>query len=198
MHFPESPGLQNDDRVCADYSHLYGREVVITEKMDGENTSMYHDRIHARSLDSNNHVSRSAAKALWGDIRMNIPENMKICGENMMAEHSIGYENLKSYFLVFNIWQDDKILDWGDTVEWCEMLDLEMVPVLYRGLFEKTTITDIVGRMDFEKQEGFVCRVADAFDIGDFHKNILKYVRGGHVQTEQHWMSKPMIKNKLA
>ena len=37
---------------------LIGKQVIVTEKMDGENTSMYRHRIHARSIDSLPHPSR--------------------------------------------------------------------------------------------------------------------------------------------
>jgi len=36
-HVPWSPNLQNDDRRHPDMSIFEGREVVVTEKMDGEN-----------------------------------------------------------------------------------------------------------------------------------------------------------------
>lgn len=36
--------------------------VVITEKMDGENTTLYRDGLHARSLDSRHHPSRNWVK----------------------------------------------------------------------------------------------------------------------------------------
>ncbi len=63
MHFPWSPGLQNDDRMLESADVFLGKEVVITEKFDGENTSIYTDHIHARSLDSQNHSSRNWVRA---------------------------------------------------------------------------------------------------------------------------------------
>lgn len=77
--------------------------------MDGENTTMMKNYIYARSLDSNNHQSRNWVKGLWGEISYKIPENWRICGENMYAKHSIEYNNLESYFLVYSIW-DEKIV----------------------------------------------------------------------------------------
>lgn len=65
-HLPFSPGLQNDDRRILTLDGLIGREVVVTEKMDGENTPMYMDHIHDWSLDSRHHPSRDWVKAFWG------------------------------------------------------------------------------------------------------------------------------------
>ena len=47
----------SDDKKLVDDSQFYGKHLVVTLKMDGENTSMYEDKIHARSIDSanNNH-----------------------------------------------------------------------------------------------------------------------------------------------
>ena len=60
-HLPFSLGIQSDDRRVQTLDGLVGREVVVTEKMDGENTTMYVDHIHARSLDSRHHPSRDWA-----------------------------------------------------------------------------------------------------------------------------------------
>ena len=57
-HLPFSQGLQRDDTRIQSLNSFEGREIVVTEKLDGENTSMYADHIHARSIDSRHHPSR--------------------------------------------------------------------------------------------------------------------------------------------
>ena len=47
-HLPWSPGATADDRVHTDLAGLEGREIVVTEKLDGENTTIYRDHVHAR------------------------------------------------------------------------------------------------------------------------------------------------------
>ena len=105
-HLPWSPGFSSDDVILSD-DIFSGREVVITEKMDGENTSIYCDYIHARSINSGKHPSRDWVNALWGSIKKDIPEGYRICGENLYAQHSIKYVDLESYFYVFSIWNKD-------------------------------------------------------------------------------------------
>jgi hypothetical protein len=61
-HLPWSPGQTRDDRVIESTDIFKGKEVVVTIKMDGENTTMYHDYIHARSIDSGSHPSRTWIK----------------------------------------------------------------------------------------------------------------------------------------
>ena len=68
LHLPWSSGLTGGDKVVPDVSVFYGKFVVATEKLDGENTTMTPERCHARSLDSNNHLSRNWVKGLWGQI----------------------------------------------------------------------------------------------------------------------------------
>ena len=85
-HLPWSPGITDDDRVLKDTGNFYGREVVITLKLDGENTNMYRDHIHARSIDSRGGEDRAWVKNFWSSICYEIPEGWRICGENMWAQ----------------------------------------------------------------------------------------------------------------
>lgn len=63
-HLPWSLGRSSDDKVLSNVDSFIGQEVVITEKMDGENSSLYpNGKTHARSLDSANHVSRDWLKS---------------------------------------------------------------------------------------------------------------------------------------
>lgn len=201
LHFPWSPGLQNDDRLMPledVVSNFSGNEVVITEKLDGENTSMYRNVIHARSLDSSDHPSRSWVKALHGQIRHEIPEGWRICGENVFAYHSIFYRHLETYFFVFSIWNEkNEALSWDETEDYCNLFGLQTVPVLFRGEFNLKAVQNFGNSLDLNTQEGYVVRNTRSFEYSDFQKNIAKYVRHNHIQTDQHWMSKPVVKNLL-
>jgi hypothetical protein len=45
-HLPYSPGATNDDRISDGVDSLLGKEIVITEKLDGSNTGMVDDLIY--------------------------------------------------------------------------------------------------------------------------------------------------------
>lgn len=196
-HLPWSPGGTSDDAYLFDTSHFEGLNVVVTEKMDGENTSMYRSRIHARSRDSQHHPSRDWVKALHGTICNEIPEGWRFCGENVYARHSVGYEELPSYFFLFSIWnEENEALSWDETQEWAELLGLETPPVLFDGEWDQKAVEEI--EIDLEKQEGYVVRIAERFPFDDFRTSIAKWVRKGHVQTDQHWMHAEIAPNKLA
>ncbi len=189
-----------------DVEFFIGKTVVATIKMDGENTTLYRDKNHARSLDSNHHESRSWVKQLHGQIAHEIPEGWRVCGENMYAEHSIAYRDLTSFFLVFSIWDENNTcLSWEDTKEFAELLGLQTVPEI--ATFEVKSVHSLETRMNtwwrvFSKQsadplEGYVVRNVNAFPYKDFRREVAKYVRKGHVQTDQFWMTKPVVPNKL-
>lgn len=197
-HLPWSKGGTSDDAYLFDVDHFAGKEVVVTEKMDGENTTMYRDAIHARSLDSQHHPSRDWVKALHGMIATELPEHWRFCGENVYAQHSIVYQELSSYFYLFSVWNEENVaLSWDETLEWANLLSLETVPVLYRGVYDSNVIDELTDAIDTNTQEGYVIRLAERFQFEAFGRSIAKWVRKGHVQTDQHWMHAPVVPNGL-
>lgn len=187
-HLPWSPGMHDDDRKMESLESFVGKRVIVTEKLDGENTSMYNDYIHARSIDGRSHPSRDWVKNFWSQIKHDIPQGYRICGENLFAEHSIHYSGLQSYFYGFSIWNEmNQCLEWNETLMWFDLLGIKPVPVLYDGLFDENTIRKIGNSLDLTKTEGYVMRIANQFDYRDFPKCVGKYVRDGHVQTQKHW-----------
>jgi hypothetical protein len=198
-HVPGSPGATSDDKVLPNTRHLDGEEVVWTLKHDGENSSLYTDCFHARSLDSRHHPSRDWLAAFHASIAYNIPVGWRICGENMFAQHSIRYENLPSYFLGFSVWDDSNTaLDWDETLEYFALLGVEPVTVLDRGPFSLARTNELVRSLDLEKDEGLVVRKVRRIHYSEFRKCYAKWVRRGHVQTDEHWMHGPIVANKLA
>lgn len=162
------------------------------------NSTLYHNHLHARSLDSKHHESRSWLKALHGQIKHEIPDDWRICGENMYARHSIPYTNLESYFYVYSIWEKGRALSWDDTVAYCDVLSLSHVPVLWRGTWDEGIVRGIAEALDTNVTEGIVVRVARGFRAGEFKRVVAKWVRQGHVQTDEHWMNAAVVPNQLA
>jgi len=197
-HLPWSASVTSDDVYQLDLSHFVGQEVVVTEKMDGENTSMYHNDIDARSLDGRHHPSRDWVKSWHASVAHEIPEGWRICGENMYAQHSVIYENLESYFYLFSIWNDENIcLSWQDTEQWAELLGCSTPEVLYQGEWSEKLLRELALEIDTESSEGYVVRLAESFSYDDFSMAVAKWVRPKHVQTEQHWMHAQVVPNGL-
>lgn len=197
-HIPISLGISEDDIRIFNYNNFLSDDIVVTEKYDGENTTMYSDNIHARSLDSKHHSSRSWIKQFHSEIAYKIPEGWRLCGENLYATHSIHYKNLKSYFLLFSVWDENNIcLSWDDTLLIAKEMGLEVVREMYRGPFTANLMLTLASSFDYEKQEGFVVRTTRAFHYDSFSNNVAKFVRPHHVNTDEHWMQKEVIPNEV-
>jgi hypothetical protein len=200
LHLPWSEAISNNDKVLSTVSHFDGVEVVVSEKLDGENTTMYQDHIHARSLDSKHHPSRTWVKAEHSRIQYDIPDQWRLCGENVYAKHSIHYQGLTAYFYVFGIYNDkDECLSWDDTVEYANLLSLQTAPVLYRGFWDIEKVKACwTGKSVFDgEQEGYVVRLAKSFLCDDFPLAVGKFVRKNHVQTDEHWLQSEVFPNLL-
>lgn len=198
-HLPFSQGKTKDDRTLVNCDQFKNNDVVASLKMDGENTTMYNDYIHARSINSKNHLSRNYVKSIHSKIMGDIPEGWRICGENVYAKHSIEYSNLESYFYIFSIWNDkNQCLSWNETEEWSLLFELPLVPVLYRGLFDEAKIKNLISpTFNGEDMEGFVLRNSHQFSYKNFKDNVGKFVRKDHVHTHGHWMREMIVPNKL-
>lgn len=195
-HLPWSPGASGDDITLSDTSGFHQKIVVVTEKMDGENSSLYQDYMHARSVHSRHHPSRNWLKRFHSEFAHQIPDGWRICGENMYAVHSIEYHHLPSYFLAFSIFNEQNIcLSWEDTLTHCSDLNLKTPGVIYQGLWDAKLISSL--SFDADQVEGYVVRVAESFHFNDFSKNVAKYVRKNHVSTTDHWMHQSIKPNKL-
>jgi hypothetical protein len=201
-HLPTSPGFTADDIVSARIAlPLLTSNVVVTEKLDGENTCMARRSIHARSQErTTGHPARHYVTALWGRIAHLIPDHMLVFGENLYAKHAIAYSDLPDYFVVFAVVNEFNglFLDWQSTCAFAADLGLPTVPVLYQGTWNHNAIAAAytgISRFGGE-QEGYVVRVSHTYQIMDHATHTAKWVRAGHVAADaQHWTQQAIIKN---
>lgn len=196
-HLPWSPGVSEDDIILSSLSYLNSKRVIVTEKMDGENTTLYSDHLHARSLDSRGHESRDWIKKFWSEFNYKIPKDWRICGENLFAQHSIHYR-LPTYFMGFSVWNElNTSLSWDDTLIVFGELGITPVPVLYDGPFDIELIKKLWDPSKKDVQEGYVVRVARSIPYDLFDQLVGKFVRTNHIQTDKHWMLQAVIPNTL-
>lgn len=209
-HFDFSKSVNLDDMVSTNFNHLIGEEIVLLEKLDGENTSIYKNDWHARSLDSHYNYTRSYIKQMYETIRYLIPENINsLIGENVSYYHSIEYNNLLGFFYMFQASDNDNnYISYDELLGLADELDLPTPRELYRGVFDIKKIKIISEKINNEIKsdigssiEGFVMRPVVRFPIADYNKYTAKYVRPGHVQPNvgdsiTHWL-KNTYPNKL-
>ena len=211
-HFDFSLGTTSDDRINSNWSKDIQKfeTAVHTEKMDGENTCLSPLGVFARS-----HAAPTVHS--WADhlkIRHSMmvndlkDNNLEIFGENLYAIHSIIYPRLEAHFYVFGIRVHDMWLSWEETKWYASFFDMPVAPEL---LIQPTSDTDLIKKtvLDLSKQEsvfgsqqngtsplvdctreGIVTRNINEDAVEAFAKNVFKFVRADHVQTDVHWSSK--------
>lgn len=202
-HLPWSKNKSNDDKVLKNTNHFFNKQVVVLEKRDGENTTIYSDGyFHARSIESSHHPSQSYLKNFCKKYYYNIPKDWRVCGENLYAKHSIHYLYLKEYFEVFTIFDENNVvLSWDDTIEYTHLIFNQDIttPVIYNGFFNQDLIEIAVHnytKKSIDPIEGYVIRLKDSFNFKDFNKSIAKFVRKDHIRTDKHW-TKTWVPNSL-
>lgn len=198
FHLPQSPGVSSDDKVLKSLNTIIELgDVVITEKMDGENCTIFSKGTYARSPDGKYHPSRDWIKSFSSSISHFLNDDERIVGEYLYAKHSIQYENLNSYFNGFAFIKNDIVSSWKDTLEIFNLFNITPVNVLYSGPLSEKIIDKIINSMNFNTQEGFVVRPMCSFNENEQQFRMGKYVRKNHVQTNNHWMFEQIIKNKI-
>lgn len=104
---------------------------------------------------------------------------------------------MPSYFLGFAWIVGTQVQSWDMTIARFHELGVLPVPVLYRGPFGPRLFADMAAKLDLERQEGFVARIAAEFDEAQMPTVLGKYVRKGHVQSDRHWMQAELVPNRL-
>ncbi len=205
-HYPFSPGTTSDDRIQHNYWDQLKTipQLVHTEKLDGENNCLSRYGVFARSHAAPTTSPWTASiRRFWESVKNELGD-MEIFLENLYAVHSIEYRNLDHHFYVFGIREQDRWLSWEETKFYAAILDLPVVPELKiltppatREQFEKETLELVSGPGTFHPHdaadgtpvtmEGIVTRNMAGYPVSEFANNVFKYVRKGHVKTDEHW-----------
>jgi hypothetical protein len=77
------------------------------------------------------------------------------------------------------------------------MHEFNIVPEVWRGIFDEKVVRAYASGIDMTQCEGFVIRVVDGFWYEDFNKSVAKYVRASHVQSDEHWMHQQIVPNQI-
>ena len=194
---PWSPQTSDGDRVIANMSGFVNRPIVITEKLDGTNVTLYDGVAFTRGMNTlgapwlgmvkKHHAWKTSA---W--------KRYAVHGEDIYAVHSIEYDAVPEqgtfYAFALRDVRGDVFESFDKTATKCAARGFATVPILYRGVIESEKA--LRDRLEFEmsepsrlggEREGVVVRIADKFSVCDFGRSVCKLVRVGHVQTDTHW-----------
>ena len=202
-HLPFSPGATSDDKRLQDgwFDFYRGKEVVFTEKLDGENTAITHYDVYARShgAPTRSPWSRNlwdTSDGLYWKVNNFIGPNETVYGENLYGEHSIHYDALDAYWHMFAVNDGNLWYSWDEVKEFAKILGVPHVPELERCVLReegevKEIIDELMEHTSYyackSGREGVVMRITDSFPIMEFPNYVCKYVRANHVQTDEHW-----------
>jgi hypothetical protein len=205
FHYPFSPGTTSDDRINHYYWNDVGRiaQVVHTEKLDGENNCLSRHGVFARS-----HAAPTtspwtrALRERWEYMKRDL-DDLELFGENLYAIHSIEYKLIEDYYYVFAVRKQDIWLSWEEVKFIAAFFDFPTVPELsvaspckesdFRNeVLRLAAETSCFESYDVQSQkpctrEGIVSRNAGEYTTEQFSNNVFKYVRKGHVKTDEHW-----------
>lgn len=207
VSFSEEKHLDDKTMIRSLEEYLLNyQEVIMSVKLDGGNTCLSVKGVFARthsvqtSCSSFNYIKNVH---YYPKLHLLNP-NYKYFGENMYAKHSIEYNELTDYFYIFNILdlETNEWLSFDEVVKEAERLNFQVVPVVFSGKSNSKEIEKFIKNVVMKQQffggdcEGVVIRNKNRFSNEKWNENICKFVRKGHVQTDEHWSSS-WVKNKL-
>ncbi len=196
-HWPGSLSVHRDDTYNRNPEAFVGREVIITEKLDGGNTSLNNGEVFARSNVAPSHAGWMAMVRKYHAWKTAGETQYTFYGEDIAALHSLPYsvpmDQTYYVFAVLDTLHKDWI-SWDQLTQEATQRNLAVVPVLHRVIFKNTNEIQKWFEDNLKKpsaygqeREGFVMRIADAFPNSMFFESVCKFVRPKHVQTSKHW-----------
>lgn len=185
---------------------LFTGTIQITEKMDGSNVAIIRGKGDKWTLQKRRGLADEGVHAqfsfFWNWARHNEEKILDIqpgwifYGELMYAKHHIYYDQLPSYFLVFDIWNGREYI--RNSADVASGHGFKHVPVLWEGNgFDRTELDKLISKSAY---------ATDSVAEGVVVKNHRKQMRGKLVrpefmkeldEDESHWMMKSVTRNKL-
>ena len=201
-HWPWSPGNPPERRSHPRPELFAGREIVITEKLDGTNAALWRGRALTRNGGTTAPWLQAARKRhAWKTANL----DAVIYGEDLLGVHSTGYGPMpeEHTFRVFaRLVREgpDTLASWEITEIFARQAGMLTVPVLFRGamgsllelqefiLEAHSRPSELGGPAPLGGElEGVVVRIAESFPWDEFPMSVAKSVRENHVRSEQHW-----------
>ena len=195
-YWPYSPARAAGDDVLDDPTGFIRVPVVVTEKLDGGNTLLHEGKVYGRSVAVPSTAKWMAMVRKHHAWKVTEPD-VFLYGEDIYGVHSIEYDPVpedKTFYAFALRFADGSFSSFEALVKYAGERGIPVVPVLHDGVFGSVDeIQDFVSRAHAEPsalggaREGVVIRLARAFPAGEFHRNVCKSVRTGHVQSDEHW-----------
>ncbi len=191
-------------------TRLFSSAVTIEEKMDGANIGIIRHKKGFSLQKRGSLVGQSEHKQFqffhgWANYKkydniMAVPEGYLLYGELLYAVHTIYYDMLPDYVLLFDIWDGNKNrwLDREARTNFCNKYEFDQVPFIDHGYYSRFTVEKLM------PEKSFYGSVAEGMVIKRYTKSG-EYYRGKIVKPQfikemeesDHWMHKEVKRNKL-
>lgn len=208
-----SEGEPRDDKVMssAEAAEFLQEEIVIEEKLDGANLGFsISPEGELRAQNRGQYLvppftGQFARLGEWTAVHQDrlfdvLAESLIVFGEWCAARHSLEYDRLPDWWLMFDVYDRVAQRFWSSARRspLASSLEVAQVPRLYRGCVDLTQLKGWVAaqpsRLREGYAEGFVLRQEDSLWLHDR----AKLVRPGFTQAiTQHWRSRPLAWNQV-
>jgi len=187
---------------------LFAGMVTIEEKMDGANIGIIRHKtgFHLQKRGSLVSTSEHAQFQFfhnWANVQnydklMALPKKYIVYGELMYALHTIYYDQLPDFVLVFDVWNGERYLNRFERDKFCDKYSFHQVPLLFTDFYNPVDVQHLVPKKSAygSTAEGIVIKRYKK--NGNYCKAKLVWPRfQKEMEESDHWMHKQLRRNKL-
>lgn len=220
FRYPHTPhlawlgeGVPRDDKVLApaEVADFLADDVVVEEKLDGANMGISVSqkgeiRVQNRGQYlAAHHAGQFKKLDAWlapreGTLFDALGEELILFGEWCAARHSLDYDTLPDWFLVFDVY-DHKVKRFWSTIRrdrLAKELDLVAVPRLSSGKFSLATLKELLLKQTSVFRPGALEGLVVRREDGEWLDSRAKLVRPEFTQgIDEHWRRRPIEWNQL-
>jgi ATP-dependent RNA circularization protein (DNA/RNA ligase family) len=220
FRFPHTPhlawlggGSPRDDKVLSleEAKRLLAGEVVVEEKLDGANLGFSLRPDGAIRVQNRGQyllppfTGQFALLGKWMEIHEDrmfdvLTESLILFGEWCAARHSLSYDQLPDWWLMFDVYDRENERFWSTTRRnaLASELGASVVPCLCAGRMNmpqlEREVSDTASRFRLGKLEGIIVRKEDSM----WMQSRAKLVRADFTQAiSQHWRTRLIEPNRL-
>lgn len=224
FRFPHTPhiawlaqGAPRDDKLLPpqEAAELLSADVVVEEKLDGANLgfSLSPDGVlRAQNRGQYLHAPHAGqfarlpdwlalhANKLRAELTQHTQSNLMLFGEWCAARHSLDYDHLPDWFLLFDVYDRSQDRFWSTPRRnaLAATLGLATVPRLLDGRFTLAQLKDVLSRMHSHFRQGSLEGVVIRRDSAEWCEARAKLVRPDFTQTiGEHWSRRRIEWNRL-
>lgn len=221
FRFPHTPhlawlgdGQPRDDKVLSvsEARDLLSGDVVVEEKLDGANLGFSVDANGRLRAQNRGHYlvepfgGQFARLAGWLGQHANamitaLGFDLTLFGEWCAARHSVPYDRLPDWFVVFDVYDRVQGRFWNCARrnELARQLDLSHVPQLVSGHLAVAKIQEELNSLPSRYREGPMEGVVVRRDSAQWCESRAKLVRAGFTQAiGEHWRRRSLEWNRIA